>query len=148
MQTDRLAKVFAVAVGKIDSEGIHLEDIFRLCDWRLRRVRNRHEAMEFLDATPAPVVIADSELGDGGWQSVLRDLQNRPEPPSLIVTSRFANDALWAEVLNMGGYDVLAVPLDTEEVTRVISAAVRHFDHERQRRQVSEVGGIVLAAAS
>jgi hypothetical protein len=42
---------------------------------------------------------------------------------------------LWAEVLNMGGYDVLAEPLDSEEVTRVISAAARHFMSENQRRR-------------
>jgi DNA-binding response OmpR family regulator len=51
----------------------------------------------------------------------------------LVVTSRMADEALWAEVLNMGGYDVLAQPLDTEEVTRVIGAALRRMGNERER---------------
>jgi DNA-binding response OmpR family regulator len=45
--------------------------------------------------------------------------------PVLIVTSRVANHSFWAEVLKLGGYDVLAQPLDREEVTRVIAFALR-----------------------
>ncbi len=37
-------------------------------------------------------------------------------PPALIVTSPAAGPRLWAEVLNLGGYDVLAQPFSTEEV--------------------------------
>jgi len=53
-------------------------------------------------------------------------------PPQLVVASRTADDRLWAEVLNIGGYDVLAQPFDSDEVSRVIAAARRHFDAERK----------------
>jgi hypothetical protein len=59
---------------------------------------------------------------------VLQDLQRREHPPQLVVTSRLADDALWSEVLNRGGYDVLPEPFEHEEVERVISSARRHFD--------------------
>jgi DNA-binding response OmpR family regulator len=39
------------------------------------------------------------------------------------VTSRLADDRLWAEVLNIGGYDVLAKPFVPAEVFRTISLA-------------------------
>jgi DNA-binding response OmpR family regulator len=98
-------------------------------------VRNRSEARAFLDDTPVGVVISERELPEGGWREMLDDLLDRAEPPAFIVTSRLADEMLWAEVLNMGGYDVLAEPLDSEEVTRVISAAARHFMSENQRRR-------------
>ena len=41
----------------------------------------------------------------------------------MIVTSRLADDRLWAEVLNLGGYDVLAKPFDASEVARVVGTA-------------------------
>jgi FixJ family two-component response regulator len=41
----------------------------------------------------------------------------------LIVTSRLADEHLWAEALNLGAYDVLAKPFDQEEVIRVLSSA-------------------------
>src|ERR1019366_5350356 len=38
--------------------------------------------------------------------------------------SRLADERLWAEVLNLGWYDVLATPFDADEVYRVMSYAV------------------------
>jgi len=48
-----------------------------------------------------------------------------PNGPALIVTSNAGDEALWAEVLNLGGYDVLAQPFDQNEVARVIASAGR-----------------------
>src|SRR5215472_76984 len=121
--------VSALAVGAADG----LEKIFTDSGWKLHSVRSRSEARAFLDGTPVGVVISERELPEGGWREMLDDLQERSEPPALVVTSRLADEMLWSEVLNMGGYDVLAEPLDREEVTRVISAAARHFVSENQR---------------
>jgi DNA-binding NtrC family response regulator len=41
----------------------------------------------------------------------------------LIVTDRLADERLWAEVLNLGGYDLLLKPFDPEELLRVVSSA-------------------------
>jgi DNA-binding response OmpR family regulator len=43
-------------------------------------------------------------------------------PRILIVTSRFADDYLWSEVLNFGGYDVLSKPFSEEEVRHVFAS--------------------------
>jgi len=48
-------------------------------------------------------------------------------PPFVIVTSRLADERFWVEALNLGAYDVLATPLDTTEVTRVVSSAWLHW---------------------
>jgi hypothetical protein len=44
-------------------------------------------------------------------------------PPKLIVSSRLADHRLWAEVLNLGGFDLLMTPFENEEVLRVTRAA-------------------------
>jgi DNA-binding response OmpR family regulator len=123
----RVPFVSALAVGATERDQLELEKIFRECGWTLGRARTRSEAHRFMDTTPVRVVISERELPEGGWREMLDDLMGRPEPPPLLVTSRLADDSLWAEVLNMGGYDVLAQPLDGEEVTRVVSAAARHW---------------------
>jgi len=46
-----------------------------------------------------------------------------PDPPFLVVTSRLADDRLWAEALNLGAYDVLAKPFDKTEVNRIVRSA-------------------------
>ena len=83
--------------------------------------------MRCLAAEPVQVVIAESRLPDGDWKNVLLELDRLPSPPNLIVASRTADDRLWAEVLNIGGYDVLAQPFEAEELRRVVAAAGRQF---------------------
>lgn len=45
---------------------------------------------------------------------------------ALLVASRHATDTLWAEVLNLGGFDVLALPFDRDELERAVLSALRH----------------------
>ena len=79
--------------------------------------------MEFLRNHRITVLVCGSVLPDGNWKQLLEGLAVLPAPPSLIVTSKHADDALWAEVLNLGAYDVLSKPFDRAEVTRTISLA-------------------------
>jgi DNA-binding response OmpR family regulator len=62
------------------------------------------------------VVICGCALPDGDWRGMLDEVAAMPKPPSLIVSSRLADERLWAEVLNLGGYDVLLTPFDENEV--------------------------------
>ena len=50
-----------------------------------------------------------------------------PDPPLLIVTSRLADERLWAEALNLGAWDVLAKPFAAEETIRIVSVARQHW---------------------
>ena len=70
------------------------------------------------------VVVTESELPDGTWRDVLSALDQVPNPPLLIVVSRLADERLWAEVLNLCGFDVLAKPFARDEVIRVIGHAL------------------------
>ena len=133
--------VSALAVGEPDSGRQQLHEIFHQRGWRIAWARTRAEASVFIDSTPVKVVIAESDVPEGGWRELLADLSTRPQPPALVVTSRVADELLWAEVLNMGGYDVLAEPLDTEEVARVIGAAMRRVDNDRQHRPMVLTAG-------
>jgi DNA-binding response OmpR family regulator len=71
------------------------------------------------------VVVCERDLPPGSWKDVLEQVTIQPDPPSLIVTSRLADERLWAEALNLGAYDVLAKPFDRNEAIRVVGAAWR-----------------------
>lgn len=73
------------------------------------------------------VVVCERDLGDGDWKDVLEVTASLPNPPPVIVTSRLADEHLWAEVINLGGFDVLAKPLDKHEVSRVLNFAWEHW---------------------
>jgi DNA-binding response OmpR family regulator len=91
-------------------------------------------ALPQLTASMISVVICDALLSDGSWKDLLAYIGQVGAPSVLVVTSRLADESLWAEVLNLGGYDVLAQPFDREEVTRVVRSAVRASSDPRRRR--------------
>jgi len=100
--------------------GDALAGILRKGRWAVRPARSAEEALDHLSRHTTPVVICESSLPDGDWRDLL------DKAPRLIVTARDAGDELWAEVLNLGGYDVLAQPFDETEVSRVVASAGRN----------------------
>ena len=115
-----------LAIGEFTSDRLLLHDIFHKPGWKLMEAHDRRRAMQILERQPVQVVIAERELPNWDWKKVLSDIRRLAQPPQLIVTSRTADDYLWAEVLNIGGYDVLPQPLERDEVERVVAAAGRH----------------------
>lgn len=77
------------------------------------------------------VVLCERVLGSRTWIDVLNLLFRLPNPPPLIVTSRLADDFLWAEALNRGAYDVLAKPFDRQELLRSVNLAWLRWYHAR-----------------
>ena len=90
-------------------------------EWQTLACKTCGQARQLL--RQASVVLCEQKLADGDWKQVLKEIQNMSDPPLLIVTSRLADSGLWAEVLNLGGYDVLAKPLRAEEVLWTIATA-------------------------
>jgi DNA-binding response OmpR family regulator len=105
--------------------------------WNLHFADRLEHASALIDGLGAGVVISDCTLPDASWQDVLHELQQQPAEPPLIVVSRLADDRLWAEVLNLGGYDVLSTPFDTTEVTRSVGLAWRHWHAQASRQDRS-----------
>jgi hypothetical protein len=81
-----------------------------------------------------PVIVCECDFRGGNWKLLLDKVRMLPRPPRLIVASRFADERLWAEVLNLGGHDVLATPFDADEVHRVVSYAVDSWHLEADVR--------------
>jgi DNA-binding response OmpR family regulator len=95
--------------------------ILRGSPWIPAAAANRHDAIDLMSRSRVSVVFCDSTLVDGTWQDVLGDMRRDDDAAPLIVTSRLADDCLWAEVLNVGGYDVLAKPFIGREVSHVLT---------------------------
>ena len=55
-----------------------------------------------------------------------------PTPP-LIVADHLGDERLWAEVLNLGCYDLLLKPFEAKEVLRVVSAAWQSWGSRLER---------------
>lgn len=99
--------------------------------WIVSNEDSFRRALRAVLETRAPVFICEAQTPDGDWKRMLRLLGSVSHHPELIVTSRTADERLWSEVLNLGGFDVLMTPLDDSEAVRVIAAAYRHWVNER-----------------
>ena len=118
----------------LDSRRSQLRNILTPPQWEIREAATYGEAVGILDKRRIAVTICDTEIADGNWQVLLANLQSRSHPPNLIVSSRLADERLWAEVLNLGAYDVLVQPFDRGEVLRVARMAWMAWRQERQSR--------------
>ena len=115
-----------------------LDNVFGGSDWKLRYTRTLAETQAALHRSPVEAVLSEGHLCDGySWRDVLHELQNTPNPPPLIVVDRLADERLWAEVLNLGGYDVLMKPFDARELFRAVSMACRFCENQRERTSAS-----------
>ena len=118
----------AVAILPSKDDRLGLGEIFRHSKWHLYLSDCLNDARNLLNKNHIGVVLTDCRLPDGGWKDVLHETRLRDlAAPPVIVVSRLADERLWAEVLNLRGYDVLATPFHADEVLWSISSAWRHW---------------------
>jgi len=127
-----MGPVSILAVSPAGEDNILLDHVFSHSNWKFDRVCTCREALEYLKQTEISVIICAADLPDGDWKDLLDQLKGQLVPPRVIVESQIADDRLWAEVLDSGGYDVLAKPFEQREVIRVVSLAWRQWKHESE----------------
>jgi len=131
-------KVLSVGLGHEDSSGlaaIFTRSEWPSCpdsEWKLQTSASLRSAVSVLGKDGPHIVVCEKSLGNNSWRDLLDQVCHVPDPPALIVTSRVADDYLWAEALNLGAYDVLAAPFEPAEVVRVLSSAWLHKMHRKQ----------------
>ena len=101
--------------------------------WQVHRAGNLEEAARLLEDAAlrdkVAVALCGPRLADGGWRDLVEQLRGAGSSASVVVVDRGATPALWNDVLEGGGYDVLPFPLDPHELFRVMTQAWRHWRH-------------------
>ena len=116
------------------AEFTSLRRILNANDWALHLAPAFPDTKAALRGSSFGVVISVGCCAGGhGWKDVLHEIQGIPTPPQLIVADRLADEALWAEVLNLGCYDLLVMPFATDEVLRVVPMAWNFWEREQER---------------
>jgi DNA-binding response OmpR family regulator len=102
------------------------------CSWTLCRSATLASALATLRRNLTPIIVCERDLPSATWKDLLASIEPLDHPPFLIVTSRHADEYLWAEALNLGAFDVLAKPFETREVVRIISLAWLHWSDQNE----------------
>src|SRR5262249_50731273 len=128
---DTIGDSTVMYVSPNDADGVLLQHIFNGFGWKpaytLIARSTLDSAVSVLQEMPIAIVICEVDLMPGTWQEMLECISRLPDPPLLIVTSRLADERLWAEALNLGAYDLLARPFDPTEVRRIVDLAWSHW---------------------
>ena len=145
-QPERTVTVLAISPNEEDH--LFLANIFSHTNWQLRAARTWRDALTVLGRLRVPVLVCERQLLDATWKEVLSGLSQLPERPVLIVASRLADEAFWAEALSLGAYDVLMKPFDATEVFRVVSLAWLNWRNDRERQHDRQAASPELARAA
>lgn len=138
-----------LAVSSRRADHVSLQQILRDTSWELCQARKYWDALKFLCNDRMAVVISACLLPDGNWKDILGQIAVLPDAPRLIVTSSEPDDRLWAEVLNLGGHDVLTTPFDKHEVIRSVSHAWQSWEdewHSVNRRRLGKTRVLAQSA--
>lgn len=100
------------------------------CTWVFQPRGSVQTVLSTLKRDQVPVILCNQDSAPGVWKELLNRFELLSQPPCLIVTSRLADDYLWAEALNLGAYDVLARPFDRSEVVRTLCQARLHWQYK------------------
>ena len=120
-----------LSVSPIESDQRALQAI--LAEWPAPHMMAStiEDALPRLLHTSTALMLCDRDLPDGNWKLLFQQTQALPSPPRCIVFSRLADEYLWAEVLNLGGQDVLQTPFVAREVRHVVDCAWHAWHHQR-----------------
>jgi DNA-binding NtrC family response regulator len=134
-----------LVVSSNEEDRAHLKAILSLAKWRIHEAKSHGEMWKILQDHCIPIILYDRDVTDGGWEDALEEISVFDEfSPLLIVTARHPDDVFWADVLNRGGYDVLAKPFRKDEVLSVTSLAVFYW----KEKSTSDTGPAGLKRVS
>jgi DNA-binding NtrC family response regulator len=142
----RTARILTVlSVSSLDEDHLSLQGIIGRSKWLLSKARDLVSTLALLEKQEITVLLCEQNLLPGTWRDVLEHLNAVPQAPPLIVTSKFADDRLWGEALNLGAWDVLAKPFDHIEVIRSIKSAWQRW-HDQFHMRATAVTMIEAAS--
>ena len=121
-----------LAVPGCAQERDFLRQLFGQSGWEVHMAQTFQEVLTAAREERVGVLLSESQFSDGHcWKDLLDEIQRLESPPMLIVTDRLADERLWAEVLNLGGYDLLLKPFDPDEALRVVNSAWAYWNLNR-----------------
>jgi len=104
--------------------------------WNIRGASSLREATTLMNESLPDLILCEKDLSDGTWKDVFREAERLRRHTRFVVVSRHADERLWAEVLNLGAFDMILKPFDSTEILRMARWAC-HRDFPEQAAAAS-----------
>ena len=122
-----------VVAGPFDKELSMIRAAAQSAGFRIQEVRTYREVMIQLCREKVLVILCRRNLPDGSWEDVLSGSATHTARPRLIVVANEVDEQLCADVLNLGGFDVLMPMFRAADLCRAIESARRSWWDEVQQ---------------
>ncbi len=106
-----------------------LAELLSPLDISLDHVPNLRSAERSLRCGNYRAILTEEVLADGEWTQVLALVREIAPGMEVLVTARLADARLWAEVLNLGAFDLVPQPFYAAEVRRIFENVCREETH-------------------
>lgn len=91
--------------------------------WNVSFAETVEQARTRLAGNVVAVILLDRDSAGVEWRSMVRNLADHRPAPCIILMSPVVDRYLFQELVNQGGYDVVAKPLQREELRRIVGLA-------------------------
>ena len=103
-----------------------LRRVFQAKSWSLTIADTVSHGLSADFSSSPVIVILDRDLASPDWRPSVRQFASQPNSACVILASRVIDDYLWEEVIQQGGYDVLAKPFQEAELIRIMEFGWAH----------------------
>ncbi len=117
----------ALLVSAQDADRRAFDAILSGTQWALIAVPDLANAIAELSRAVFPIVLYDRDLSGGPWQRTVKELSAAQAGTCIILLSSVSDQYLWDEVVQHGGFDVLARPFEKQQVLSTIDFAYTHW---------------------
>ncbi len=112
-------------VSPSSADGALIAESLRVAGISVRHAYTLESARELLERETFGAILTESRLPDGDWQDMIALVRSTGRRSAVVVADRLANASLWADVLDLDGYDLIATPYCPQEVQRILANALR-----------------------
>lgn len=112
--------VTVIVATPLTRDSQYLRQIARKHNLQTAEVGSYREALAAIARSGATALVCDESLP---WRDLLSYLADNCDPPRVVVVASTPPNTMWAEVLSLGGFDVLTKPFIDAEVARVLKMA-------------------------
>jgi DNA-binding response OmpR family regulator len=98
----------------------YLRDIVRQSGFSPVEVLTYRDALAAIGIHGPAAIVCDESLS---WRDIIGHLADDSQPPRIVIVTADHDQAVFAEVLNLGAYDVLTKPFSSRETEWVICSA-------------------------
>ena len=127
-----LIDLLLISPGECDR--LLLEKAVRTAEWHLLHVHTCEEALAIMEAYLVPVVVCDQKAAGGDWRRAVKCMISAPHPAPTLLASDSYDWRLWIELIDHGGFDLIAKPFNAAALDEKLHRAFNHWKEGRIRR--------------